>query len=72
MILKFLEFYFKGKIMFYHYDLTTILDDMTLFLAPNKYLSNEHKTTFLPSRNVQIAAILDQKNYVEELNRQLK
>lgn len=23
-------------------------------------------------RNVQIAAILDQKNYVEELNRQLK
>lgn len=25
-----------------------------------------------PNRNGQVAAILDQKNYVEELNRQLK
>ena len=31
MIIKILEFYFKGKIMlFYHYGLTTILDDLDL------------------------------------------
>lgn len=37
-----------------------------------KTLNVIHSSCFHDNRNSQIASILDQKNYVEELNRQLK
>uniref|UniRef100_A0A2I3HPU7 RUN domain-containing protein n=1 Tax=Nomascus leucogenys TaxID=61853 RepID=A0A2I3HPU7_NOMLE len=47
------------------------LDSQVGVIDFSMYLKNEEDTGN-KERNVQIAAILDQKNYVEELNRQLK